>query len=118
MVFAKESLCFGPICDSINNSKSNGMDVLGNILGTIITLFFTVAAFVMLLYMLIGGLEWITSGGDKEKIVKAQQKIQNALVGMVIVVVSVTIFGVVTGNILGIITLTPNNGWVFHIPTF
>lgn len=114
MVFAKESLCFGPICDTL---KTEGAGALGGIMGRVINLFILMCALAALLYLLVGAFEWITSGGEKEKIAKAQSKITNAIIGLVIVIGALTLFGVVSGNILGIITLSPTGGWIFNLPS-
>lgn len=117
----KPSICFGPLCDSIDKASAAGgggvMGLIGSVFSKAIMLFIVFSAFGMLLYLLMGGLEWITSGGEKEKIVKAQQKIQNAIIGLLIVVGALTLFGVVSGNILGIVTFTKDNGWIFKIPS-
>ncbi|MCS7093106.1 MAG: hypothetical protein NZL96_01575 [Patescibacteria group bacterium] len=82
-----------------------------------ILFFITVAGFVLLLFLLWGAFDWITSGGEKEKIAKAQSKITNALIGIVLVFVVLTIFNVVAGNILGIINIGPDGNWTIKIPT-
>lgn len=55
--------------------------VLGGVIGALIILSFIVA----FLYLLLGGFDWITSGGDKTKLTSARDKITNALVGLVVV---------------------------------
>ena len=114
MVFAKESLCFGPICDTL---KTDGAGAFGGIIGKLVNLFIFMCAMATLLYLLVGAFEWITSGGEKEKIAKAQSKITNAIIGLVIVIAALTLFGVVSGDILGIIKLSPTGGWIFNLPT-
>lgn len=37
------------------------------------------------IYLLMGGIQWITSGGDKEGLDKAKKKITHALVGLAVV---------------------------------
>ncbi len=59
---------------------------LGEILTFAIRTFFTVAALVALVYLILGAFAWITSGGDKEAVKKAQDKITNALLGLIIIV--------------------------------
>ena len=59
---------------------------LGDILTFIIRAFFVIAGLAALLYLLLGALAWITSGGDKEAISAAQQKIQAAVIGMILIV--------------------------------
>ncbi len=55
------------------------------VLTFLIRMFFVVAGLVALLYLLLGALEWITSGGNKENVDKARQKIQAALVGLILI---------------------------------
>lgn len=44
-----------------------------------------IAALVAFAFLVIGGIRWITSGGDKEATAKAQSTITAALIGLVIV---------------------------------
>ena len=46
--------------------------------------FFIVAGLIALLYLLLGAMAWITSGGNKENVDKAREKIQSALIGLII----------------------------------
>lgn len=81
-----------------------------------IQLFIFVCLMFLLLYMLWGGYDWITSGGEKEKIVKAQNKITNALIGIVLVIGALTAFTVVTGTILKLNVIQPGpGGWTINI---
>jgi len=91
---------------------------LGNLFSGLVQMILIIAGLLLLLYLLWGAVEWIISGGDKEKLAKAQQKIQNAIVGMFLVIGSFVIFAVITGDILGnkIIERT-DRGWKFVIPT-
>ncbi len=63
----------------------------GDILTFIIRLFFVLAGIAALLYLLLGAFTWITSGGDKERVEKARDKIQAAIVGIILVVIVVAI---------------------------
>jgi len=76
-----------PACTSINTGDL-GFQIpsLGDILTFIIRAFFVIAGLAALLYLLLGALAWITSGGDKEAITAAQQKIQAAVIGMILIV--------------------------------
>ena len=74
---------------------------LGKLISTGIQLFFFVAGLATLLYMLMGALDWITSGGEKEKLQKAQNKIQSAVIGLILVVVVFVVFNVIMGTVLG-----------------
>jgi len=56
------------------------------ILTFLVRAFFTVAALIALLFLLLGAFAWITSGGDKDAVKKAQDKIQSAIVGLILIV--------------------------------
>ncbi|MEK7577553.1 MAG: hypothetical protein AAB492_02955 [Patescibacteria group bacterium] len=71
--------------------------VLGAIIGAIIIMCFMVA----FLYLLLGGFDWITSGGDKTKLTSARDKITNALIGLIIVG-TVWAITVLVGQFVGI----------------
>lgn len=51
----------------------------------LIRIILVVAALVAFVFLIVGGIKWITSGGDKEQTAKAQSTITAALVGLVIV---------------------------------
>ncbi len=74
------------------------------------------AAFLLLIYLFYGGIKWITSGGDKEKVEKARETITSAVIGIFIVIGSLTVFQVLTGDVLGIIKNT-GGGWQIQIPS-
>lgn len=59
---------------------------LTDVLTFMIRMFFAVAGIIALLYLLLGALAWITSGGNKESVEKARDKIQNAIVGLLLIV--------------------------------
>lgn len=110
---------FGCINSPVNipgSAGNNPAAPISSLFTVIIRVVITVAALLTLGYMLWGGLDWVTSGGEKEKITKAQQKITYALIGIVFIVLSFSIFGVVAGNILGLVELK-GGGIQFKIPT-
>ena len=88
---------------------------LGSLFTVIIRLVIVVASLLTLAYLLWGALDWITSGGDKEKIIRARDKITYALIGIIFIILSFSIFGVVAGNILGIVQPT-GSGFIFSLP--
>lgn len=55
------------------------------VLTFVIRFFFIVAGLIAVIYLLLGAFAWITSGGSKENVDKAQQKIQAAVVGLIII---------------------------------
>jgi len=48
--------------------------------------FFIIAGLAALLYLLLGALAWVTSGGNKENVDKARDKITAAVLGLIIIV--------------------------------
>ena len=95
----------------VNLAPSEDFAALGNvtfasIISALIVLVLAIAAIVFFFMLVIGGIRWITSGGDKAQTEAARSQITAALVGLVIVfaawaIISLinTFFGV---NILSI----------------
>ncbi len=88
---------------------------LGVFIGGTIRIFLIVAALALLIYLLWGAFDWITSGGEKEKIEKARNKITHAVIGIIVVIFALSLFVVIAGNVLNIITISPG-GWQFNLP--
>jgi len=59
---------------------------LGDILTFMIRAFFILAGIMALFYLLLGALSWVTSGGNKENVDKARDKITAAILGLIIIV--------------------------------
>lgn len=51
-----------------------------------------VGALILLVYLILGAINWITSGGDKGKVESARNKITQALIGFVILVFIYTLY--------------------------
>lgn len=102
---------FGTVNNPISSVPSDAPAGLAAIIGFGVRGFIFIAMLALLLYLLWGAMDWITSGGEKEKISKAQNKIQNAVIGMLLVIGALSIFDVVTNNILHLQT-----GWSFVLP--
>lgn len=65
-----------------------------------------VAGISFALYFLLGGLNWITAGGDKGKIDKAKGMMTNGAIGLIVIAVSYAITFIV-GKALGLDILNP-----------
>ena len=77
-----------------------------SLISTIVGVLTVVAGLAFLLYFVLGGLTWITAGGEKDKVQKAQKQMTDAAIGLIIVVVAYFIVGVV-GTVLGLDILNP-----------
>ncbi|MCJ7827984.1 pilin, partial [Patescibacteria group bacterium] len=71
----------------IDDSQFSGLPdySLAAIISGLLTLAFVLAAIVAFAFLVLGGIQWITSGGDKTKTESARNMITAALVGLLIV---------------------------------
>ena len=63
----------------------NGTTNIENIVQFGINILLFVAFIIALVFLIIGGIRWITSGGDKEGTAKARGTVTSALIGLVVV---------------------------------
>lgn len=79
VVFAQENI-------NIKQPKQ-GIDIftdLGTVISNVLTIFFSIGVIIVLIFLILGAFDWITSGGEKENVAKARGKILNALIGLAI----------------------------------
>lgn len=86
----------------IEGSTSAVEKLISNVL-VVLTI---VAGLSFVIYFLLGGLNWITAGGDKGKIDKAKNMMTNGAIGIIVVAVSYAIVWIV-GKALGLDILNP-----------
>lgn len=58
---------------------------LGSLISALVGALLVVAALLAFFFLILGGIQWITSGGDKTGMEAARNKITHAIVGLVIV---------------------------------
>lgn len=88
-----EGLCPGGQYDALCNvNATDNTTVIRNI----INILFVVAVTVALIFLLLGGIKWITSGGDKTKVTEARGTLTAAIVGLMITFLSFFIISVVS----------------------
>ncbi len=78
---------------------------VGVAIGNIMSIVMLVAVLLVLVFLIVGAIQWLTSGGDKGKIENAQKRMTNAVVGLVILSVVVAVFTLIE-QFLGIDFLT------------
>jgi len=93
---------FGNISPPIQGLPAQPEEGLAKIVSFGIRTFLLISALAMLFYLLWGGYDWITSGGDKEKLAKARSKITNAVIGMVITISLLAVYNLIVSDILKI----------------
>lgn len=68
-----------------NNPEDQAITNIPALIGFAIQILFIVAGLVAFVYLLLGGIKWITSGGDKGQVESARNQIIQALIGLVVV---------------------------------
>ena len=71
------------------------------VITSVISLVFVAAILLVLFFLILGAFNWITSGGDKEKIKSARGTIVHALIGLAILALAFVIANV-AGQILNV----------------
>jgi hypothetical protein len=95
----------------------NPVEGISRIITFGIQTFFVIGGLTVLFFLLWGAYDWITSGSEEEKLNSAKQKMTNAVIGIILMVVALGVFTVVSGDILGIIRLNNEGNWIFNLPT-
>ncbi len=86
------------------NFLNTGEHIISNILAVLSIL----GGIYFVVYFLLGGLNWITAGGDQGKIDKAKKQMTGAAIGLIIISASYAISYIV-GLVTGIHVLEPAN---------
>jgi len=94
-----------------NNSDTAGASGLGMFISNIASILLIISAIASFLYLILGGINWVTSEGDKAKLEKARNQILHAIVGLIITASAWAIF-TLFGEFLGL------NVRGLNIPTF
>lgn len=74
---------------------------LGALISAVVGALLVVAALLAFFFLILGGIQWITSGGDKAGMEAARNKITHAIVGLIIVGAAWAIM-ILIQNFLGI----------------
>ena len=64
---------------------------IGSLISGLLNFVMLIAALLVFLYLIWGGIEWITSGGDKSKTEGARNKITAAIIGLIVLAASYAI---------------------------
>lgn len=83
-VFAQDINIQVPI-DSVSNEPIIKITKIGSLISALVGTLLIVAALLAFLYLVLGGIQWITSGGDKAGMEAARNKITHAIVGLIVV---------------------------------
>ncbi len=104
-----------PVITGISNRNPNEAPaVFAKIFSSIIGILLVGASIWAFVQLLLGGINWISSGGDKSKLENAQHQLTNALIGLFIVFASWAIYVVIL-QLLGL--SGPGPGINIKLPT-
>jgi len=79
----KEEGIYNPVI-SPSIGRGEGADIIARLIANFLKITFSLVGLFLLAMLLWGGIKWMTAGGDKEQITKAQGKITSALIGFLI----------------------------------
>ncbi len=78
----------------------------GGFISSVITTLTVVGSLAFVVYFTVAGLKWISAGGDKGKVAEAQTQMTQSAIGLIAIVASYFIIGIV-GAVLGLDILNP-----------
>lgn len=94
---------------SLGSADANGVTATNNLehfVSNMIGLLTILGGLIFVFYFVMGGVNWITAGGEQAKVTKARDQMVEAVIGMVVIVISYGLMGVV-GGIVGFDFLHP-----------
>jgi len=98
-IASAQSIC--PSGGSFSNLCNLKVDKAGGIVGAVVQLLLIIAIVVSLLFLIWGGIRYISSGGDKGKVDQARSTLTAAIIGLVIALLAFFIVNVVLYMVTG-----------------
>lgn len=93
-------------CDASTGLRCNETSI-PQIFRTIINWALGIAFGIAVIFLIIGGFRYITAGGNEESVAKGKSSVINALIGIVIIVLSYVIVNVVANLVTGNTSVGP-----------
>jgi len=97
-----------PLALTISNPETG----FGSFLSGLLSAIMVVAVLLVMLYLIWGAVEWISSAGDKGKTEKARDRMTQAIIGLIVLAATLALMSIVQG-FLGI-TILKFGGSGFH----
>lgn len=85
---------------SKDSSGASVEKVIENIVVNVVSILFAVGGIGVVVYFVWGAVDWIFSGGDKEKVANARKKMTHAIIGLILLSISFVFINLV-GEIVG-----------------
>lgn len=96
--FAIETVSINP-CDNATGIAKIVCDLggknIGNTIKNIVVFFVMLAVVIALVYLLYGGIKWITSHGDKTQVEEARNHIMAAIIGLIVVFLAIFLLSII-----------------------
>ena len=73
-----------------------GEENLPVVIGKMVGIALGLLGLILVIYLIIGGVMWMTSGGNEDMVKRAQSLIRNAIIGLVVVVLAYTLAHFIT----------------------
>jgi len=80
-----------------------------NFVGGIITWVISIAGIIAFVFLIMGGFEYLTAGGDSDKASKGRTTITNAIIGLIIIAIAFALARFVVGNVNNTAGTNPGN---------
>jgi hypothetical protein len=74
---------------------TGGINTVAKVVANGLTLLLIITTILTLIYLLLGGLAWIQSGGDKQKLTQARARLTYAIIGLVVALGSFFLINVI-----------------------
>ncbi len=105
-----EALCkLLPTAGNETNNAKLAFGAFAFLISNVIGIMVMVAGVWFIIQFLLGGFSWLSSGGDKGKLEKAQQTLLHAVIGLVIVLSAYALISLISA-VLGVDLLLNNPG--------
>jgi len=82
-------------------------NTFGGIAGIILQLVLALTGIVSILYLVIGGMQYMMAGASEDMAKTGKKRVQNAIIGLIIIILSYTIISVVMNTLGNSETTTP-----------
>jgi len=85
----------------IRKGSNFTIENVGSLVSNVVNALLIIAALIAFIFLVLGGIQWITSGGDKAGMEAARNKITHAIVGLIVVAAAYAIM-LLLGSFLGL----------------
>lgn len=86
-----------PQISGLINKGGSGAGGLSFFLSQLVALLYIIAPLIFMFMIIFSALQWITAGGDKDKVASAQKRMTNAIIGLFLLAIAFVFFRVLGG---------------------